>query len=84
MKNNLYLGRHNDKNAIMFGNLTKDNKGSMNQSFPLAYATFQRKFGELAPGYIVFCRRMARFTNTCSNKRYDNGIVNLLKMNMRK
>ena len=39
---------------------------SLNGYLPIAHAVFKKDFGTFAPGYVVFCQRMARYSKAAN------------------
>ncbi|XP_066914875.1 uncharacterized protein [Clytia hemisphaerica] len=60
-----------DRNSKIFDQKTQSNKSSIQRNLPVAYSIFKQSFGDNAPGFVFFTRRMAKFTKkNCPNTEF--------------
>jgi len=67
MDSYVLLGNNSTKNSKMFKSICIKNKTSLNEYLPIAYATFKKKYGSHAPGFVIFCQRMARHSKNINS-----------------
>ena len=63
----VFTEKNPQKNSKIFKNITTANKTSLSAYLPISYAILKKKFRTYAPGYILYCQRMAKHAKQSSD-----------------